>query len=87
MSKIFTIYENAQLIECPDRWIYYKEIESAPLILMESEQKHPGELFFNFCGLRSSFIKELNTEQKTLQSDIIVNIVTKNNKYAFKVRV
>lgn len=87
MSKIFTIYENAQLMECPDRWIYYKEIENAPLILMKSEKKHPDKLFFSFCGLNSSPIKELNTEQKTLQSDIIVNIVTENNKYIFKVRV
>ena len=87
MSKIFAIYENVQLIECPEKWDYYKEAYKAPLILMESEKKFPGKKFFNFCGLRSTVIRSFITTQETLQDDIYIEIITLNSRYVFKVMI
>ena len=85
MAKIFSIFMHTKLINCPERWEHYKEIEDAPLLLMESEHKAPGELFFNFSGLRSTIIQNFGTEQYSLDEPMYINIKTKNNYYRFEV--
>lgn len=69
MPKIHSIYPYAKLIDCPFEWSYYKEVKNIPLLLMESERKYPGKLFFCFGGLRSTIITKLETKQKSLNDN------------------
>ena len=84
MAKPIAIYYPAKLLECPEKWWHYKElIYNTPLVIMESEDKYPGEIFFNFASLSSSVIVKFETIQETLDSDIYVDIITKHSHYKF----
>lgn len=83
MAKIHSVYPHAKLIECPERWEHYKEIEDAALILVESEHKRPGQLGFNFSGLKSSFITDLETKQETINDSIEVHIWTHDGEHLY----
>lgn len=85
MAKDIAVYPLVQLIECPERWEFYKEIPCASLIICESERKHPGKNFFYFSLLHSSVIEKLETIQESLDSPIYIEITTRNNFYKFKI--
>lgn len=46
MSKIIGSYK-AKLIECPDKWVKHKH-HCGTLIILESENKAPGKVFFYY---------------------------------------
>lgn len=83
VAKIHSIYPHAKMTCCPAKWVHYMEIEDAPLVLMESEHKHPGELFFDFCGLRSSMITNLETVQETIEDVVAVEITTHKGEHYY----
>lgn len=87
MGKLHSFYPHAQLIECPEKWLYYTEDKDGVLILVESEHKRPGELGFHFNGLRSSFITKIETTQETIDSPIYVNIWTHEGEHFYKFKV
>ena len=87
MAKIHSVYPHATLVNCPSKWQHYKEIEDAPLILMESEHKSPGELFFTFSGLRSTIITKIESTQKTIEDNLFININTHKGEHYYKFEV
>ena len=73
------------LKECPEKWEYYQEIYwRTPVIIWESQRKHPGKLFFSFTSLKSSPIEKIETYQTTIDSKYGVKIWTKNSYYEFQ---
>ena len=83
MAKFHSIYPHARLIECPSKWTHYKELNNSPLVLLESEFKYPGELFFDFSGLRSTIITNLETRQKTINDNIFIKITTHRGEHFY----
>ena len=54
-----------------------------PLVLMESEKKYPGKIFFDFSGLCSTTIVKLETFQENIDDHIFIKIITHNGKHQY----